>query len=558
MAFHTTRLLLIAMLTLFVMGSTPLYANTLSTLEDTSVTLTQSFFEDNFDSSNTLTKIKIIELPTKGTLKKGIENIQINQEINASDLGTVSFSPNTNENGTTTFKWIGNDLTDSDAITVTITITPVNDPPVPNSLPASGQTISVNEGDETAISLSASDAENDSLSYAVSTAPQFGSATINGSTLTYVHDGSESTSDTIQYTANDGSDTSSPASITITINPVNDPPVPNSLPASGQTISVNEGDETAISLSASDAENDYLSFAVSTAPQFGSATINGSTLTYVHDGSESTSDTIQYTANDGSDTSSPASITITITPVNDPPVPNSLPASGQTISVNEGDETAISLSASDAENDSLSFAVSTAPQFGSATINGSTLTYVHDGSESTSDTIQYTANDGSDTSSPASITITITPVNDPPVPNNLPASGQTISVNEGDETAISLSASDAENDSLSFAVSTAPQFGSATINGSSLTYVHDGSESTSDTIQYTANDGSDTSSPASITITITPVNDPPVPNNLPASGQTISVNEGDETAISLSASDAENDSPFFRRFNSTPIWISHH
>ena len=66
-------------MTLLFMGIN-LHANTLTTQEDTIVDMTNSLFEDNFNSNDALTKIKIMALPSKGLLKLGTNTISLNQE----------------------------------------------------------------------------------------------------------------------------------------------------------------------------------------------------------------------------------------------------------------------------------------------------------------------------------------------------------------------------------------------------------------------------------------------------------------------------------------------
>ena len=44
-------------------------------------------------------------------------------------------------------------------------------------------------------------------------------------TFSYIHDGSETSTDTFSYKANDGTDDGNTVTITITINPVNDSPI---------------------------------------------------------------------------------------------------------------------------------------------------------------------------------------------------------------------------------------------------------------------------------------------------------------------------------------------
>ena len=61
----------------------------------------------------------------------------------------------------------------------------------------------------------------------------------------------------------------------------------------------------------------------------------------------------------------------------------------------------------------------------------------------------------------------------------------------------------------------------------SFTYVHDGSETTSDIFTYKANDGSLDSNVATVTITVTPVNDAPVVT----AGGTLTYTEDDAATV---------------------------
>ena len=68
------------------------------------------------------------------------------------------------------------------------------------------------------------DAEDDTLSITSVGDGVNGTVSLNGMTITYEHDGSETTSGSFDYTISDGTDTST-ATATITVNPVNDIPV---------------------------------------------------------------------------------------------------------------------------------------------------------------------------------------------------------------------------------------------------------------------------------------------------------------------------------------------
>ena len=135
------------------------------------------------------------------------------------------------------------------------------------------------------------------------------------------------------------------------------------------------------------------------------------------------------------------------------------------------------------------------------------FTYVHDGSETTSDSFTYKANDGSAGSNVATVTITIAAVNDAPIAND-----DSYSVSEGGTLNEGVLTNDADPDSTLTAIllSGPAHASSFTLNADgSFTYVHDGSETTSDSFSYKANDGALDSNVATVTITIEPVNDPP-------------------------------------------------
>jgi VCBS repeat-containing protein len=77
-----------------------------------------------------------------------------------------------------------------------------------------------------------------------------------------------------------------------------------------------------------------------------------------------------------------------------------------------------------------------------------TFDYTHNGSETTTDSFTYSANDGTFSSAPATVTITITPVNDAPVITLL--GDATVDVKQGDVyNDAGASASDAEDDDIS-------------------------------------------------------------------------------------------------------------
>lgn len=79
--------------------------------ENSPLSFTSSDFTSKFISTQNkpLKKVKIVRLPLNGTLKLGVLDILIDQEINAAELGQISFIPETGFIGLTEFKWNGTD-----------------------------------------------------------------------------------------------------------------------------------------------------------------------------------------------------------------------------------------------------------------------------------------------------------------------------------------------------------------------------------------------------------------------------------------------------------------
>ncbi|MBL3599199.1 MAG: tandem-95 repeat protein [gamma proteobacterium endosymbiont of Lamellibrachia anaximandri] len=421
--------------------------------------------------------------------------------------GTYTYTPTDNDfNGTDAFTFRVSDGTaSSNVATVAVTVTPVNDAPT-----ADDDAGATDEGGSVTVNVLDGDAdvEGDALSVTNLSVPANGTATLNADgSVTYTHDGGETISDSFTYTANDGTDDSAPATVNITVTPVNDAPI--GVADSGATL---EGGTVTIDLLAndSDAEGDPLTISGMTLPVNGQLLDNGDgTVTYIHNGGETVGDSFTYRANDGNLTSELTTVTITITPVNDLPTADDdagTTAEGGSVTVNvlDGD--------TDAEGSALTVTNLSVPTNGTAALNADgTVTYTHDGSETISDSFTYTANDGTADSAVATVNITITPVNDVPV-----AGADSGTLDEGGSVTIDLLAndSDEENDPLSVTGMTLPAHGQLLDNGDgTITYNHDDGESTSDSFTYTAFDGTDASAVTTVTLTINPVNDAPVAND---------------------------------------------
>ena len=112
-------------------------------------------------------------------------------------------------------------------------------------------------------------------------------------------------------------------------------------------------------------------------------------------------------------------------------------------------------------------------------------------------------NDGSRTSSGATVSNTVTSVNDRPV-----AATITKSLAEDSSTAITLSGTDVESAPLTYTISTPPAFGVLSGTPPNLTYNPAVNFNGSDEFEFTVSDGTLVSSPGIVSLTVTAINDP--------------------------------------------------
>ena len=322
-----------------------------------------------------------------------------------------------------------------------INVTAVNDAPI-----ADNDTFNVSEGgtlNEPApgVLTGDTDAEGSGLTAVLVSGPAHASSfTLNADgSFSYAHDGSEGTTDSFTYRANDGGLDSNVATVTITIGAVDDAPV-----ATDDSYGVNEGATLTIVAPGvltndTDPEGSPLTSALISGPANASSfTLNADgSFSYTHNGSETLTDSFTYEANDGALDSNVATVTIAITGVNDPPVAVddagttnedtvlSVPAAGVLTNDTDPDagdtKTVVAVNGSGA---SVGTPITTA--------KGATLTLNANGSytydpiavaafqaldtgETDTDTFTYTMQDTAAVQSTATVTITITGVNDAPV-----------------------------------------------------------------------------------------------------------------------------------------------
>ncbi|MBI3409188.1 MAG: tandem-95 repeat protein [Planctomycetes bacterium] len=464
-----------------------------STLEDTAVTVTV-LANDSDPDGDALSVIGV----TQGAKGSVI--------INANN--TVTYLPNTNLNGADSFQYTISDGHGGTATaTVSISITPVNDPPLAVNDP-------VTTLEDTAVTVAVlandSDPDGNALSVIGVTQGTKGSVVINAdNTVTYSPNANVNGADSFQYTISDGRGGTASAAVTVTITPVNDPPVAVNDPA---TTLENVSVTIAVLANDSDPDGDALSVTGVTQGTKGSVVIDAdNTVTYSPNTNVSGADSFQYTISDGHGGTATAAVNVTITPVNNPPLATNDP-------VTTLEDTAVTVAVlandSDPDGDTLTVTQVTQGANGSVVINAdNTVTYSPNANVNGADSFQYTISDGHGGTATATVNVTITPVNDSPVAVNDPTTTL-------EDTAVTVAVlandSDPDGDSLLVTQVTQGTKGSVVINAdNTVSYSPNSNANGADSFQYTISDGHGGTATATVNVTITPVNDPPVAVNDP-------------------------------------------
>ncbi len=364
--------------------------------EDTTLTVSAPGLLGNDSDSDgpslTLNTVPVA-VPAHGTLT-----------LNAN--GSFTYVPATNFYGTDTFKYSVTDGTLSSTGTVTITINSVNDNPVAGNDSFTGNEDTVISG---SVAGNDSDVDSTTLTFVPLTQPGHGSLAMNADgSFAFTPTSNFFGPDSFSYRVIDGNGGSATAVVSLTINSVNDLPVGNN-----QSVTVAEDGSVGITLTGSDVETSPASlvYTVATGPAHGTLSGTAPNLTYTPAANYFGSDSFTFTVTDtNSGVSVPATVSITVTPVNDAPVANS-----QTVSAVEDVAQSITLTGSDTEGSPLSYIVVSLPANGTLTGTAPNLTYTPRANFNGTDSFTFKVNDGLLDSPTVTVTINVAPDSNAPV-----------------------------------------------------------------------------------------------------------------------------------------------
>lgn len=321
------------------------------------------------------------------------DSVSIDQGIGSVDSdGSISVLPSE----TTTYIITAVNL--GGTATADATVTFLNTAPV-----AMPQSVETDEDTSLAIILSGSDIDDDPLTYQVVSEPSQG--TLSGTTpdLMYTPNPNYNGLDTFTFTTNDGIEDSTPATINITVNPVNDAPVANN-----QAVATNEDTSIAITLTGSDVDGDALTFQITAAPSSGTLTGTPPNLTYTPNSNYNGPDSFTFKVTDGQIESNIATIGMTVMPVNDPPVAAD---DAYTTEEDQAITTAnVLANDTDVDEDDLNISGFTQPANGTVISHGDgTFTFTPNSGFSGTDSFNYTVSDGHGGSDTGTVTVQVIP-----------------------------------------------------------------------------------------------------------------------------------------------------
>ena len=387
---------------------------------------------------------------------------------------------------------------------------------------ASVSDVSFDEDLSGSLSLSADDVDGDVLTYSITGGSDI-TATLDGSDVSFSTTENYNGSEVFNVSVSDGEYTDS-QSITVTVNAINDAPV-----ATSASVETAEDQSVVVSLSGSDIDGDNLTFSLDSDASYGSVSLNGSLATYTPSTNYNGDDSFTFSVSDGSESSS-ASVTLSVTAVNDAPVL----ASVSDVSFDEDLSGSLSLSADDIDGDELTYSITGGSDI-VASLNGGNISFSAPANYNGSESFTVSVTDGIVTDS-QSITVTVNAVNDLP----LSFSDEFIT-SEDESITISLSAQDIDGDNLIFSIINQPSNGLVLIDGSFAVYTPDNNYYGSDSFSFVANDGFGNSNVSIISLTINPVNDALILEQI----NNISFDEDGSTSLLLSANDIDGDELFY-------------
>ncbi|MDG1385625.1 MAG: Ig-like domain-containing protein, partial [Flavobacteriaceae bacterium] len=308
----------------------------------------------------------------------------------------------------------------------TVSITPVNDPPIGVgeviSLENSATTSVLNDGVTNSVLANDSDPEGNAMTAVLATGPINGTLNLSANgNFTYSHDGSATVTDSFTYTPRDiFSNIGNTTTVTIYINNVPVGVTETIVLFESGTATTTTAASTSVLSNDTDADagdTALLTATIGTSPLYGTLSLNSDgSFTYTHLGSEDFTDSFTYIPFDGKGYGLPTVVSVTISPTNDAPVafPDSISVGlGQTTSLLTGGLNSVLMNDIDPDGDSITAVLVSGTSSGTLVLNpGGTFSYTQSGVMDAGDSFTYMARDSNNLDSnivTVNITLTCSP-----------------------------------------------------------------------------------------------------------------------------------------------------
>ena len=461
-----------------------------STVEDGPVT--GNVLSNDSDTDDDDLSVIINTRPKHGTLTIGQD-------------GSYSYTPEPDFNGTDSFTYTvsdGNGGTDSG--TVTFTVTSAQDAPVAAD---DALTLAEDAGPVTVnVLANDSDADGDTLSVIDWSVLDVEGPWTPGEDgdISFAPPADFNGSETIEYTVSDGHGNTDTATLTVTVTPVGDAPV-----ADDQASETAEDTPVQVlpAFATADADGDPVSIIAFTQGSFGTVVDDGEGgFLYTPAENAHGTDSFTYTVSDGTGATDIATVTVTVTPVNDDP--NATPES-LTVAEDGSGVVYPAFDGTDVDGDPVSISGYSQGSHGSVdTDEEGGLVYTPDADFNGTDSFTYKVSDGQGGTDTQTVSVTVTPVNDDPV-----ATPESLTVAEDGSGVVypAFAGADVDGDPVSISGFTQGTHGSVdTDEEGGLVYTPDADFNGTDSFTYTVSDGQGGTDTQTVTVTVTAVNDDPV------------------------------------------------
>ncbi len=318
--------------------------------------------------------------------------------------GTYLYTPNPGYHGPDSFTVVvKNPDGTTSTVTVNVTVTPVNDEPeapdyshkTPEDTPVTGKVVGT-------------DPDGDPLTYTEGTPPKHGTVTLKpDGSYEYVPNKNWSGTDTFEVIVTDPDGETTTSTITVVVDPVNDAPeapdyshkTPEDTPVTGTVVGT-------------DPDGDPLTYTEGTPPKHGTVTLKpDGSYEYVPNKNWSGTDTFEVIVTDPDGETTTSTITVVVDPVNDAPeapdyshkTPEDTPVTGTVVGT-------------DPDGDPLTYTEGTPPKHGTVTLKpDGSYEYVPNKNWSGTDTFEVIVTDPDGETTTSTITVIVTPEQDPPV-----------------------------------------------------------------------------------------------------------------------------------------------